>query len=144
MSHTLQRMIFTPKVFVWILALIGAIAAANGLIAYTTSHSIIQVGDKAHKVVIVPATVGVEAYSVKDFCNDPMTKVTSFLAPDASGVTYQLTRVRDSKPEAVIVVRGIDGETRIAKHYWQTEVGQQSEAAVVTEEAWTCITRRMR
>lgn len=93
------------------------------------------------EIKIAPAS-GVEGFAVEGFCADPMTKVAPFLAPDASGITYQLSRVRAGKTESVTIVKNADGETRIAKHYYSTTVGQQSEDAVVNAEAWKCIERR--
>lgn len=122
----------------WLLAL--AVAAFAVFLVYVKAPA--QVGiPLPGDVYTVPAS-GLEGFNVDAFCDDPETRVAVFLAPDASGTTYQLSRVRDNVPEAVVVVKSIDGETRMAKHYYTAEAGQQSEDAVVTEGAWTCILKK--
>ena len=92
----------------------------------------------AEEVKIVPA-VGIQGYKVAEFCADPLTKVSFFLAPDSSGSTYQLLRVKNGMTESVVVVRNARGETIVATHYQDTPTGQRSEPGVITDEGWKCI-----
>ena len=109
----------------------------NGAIINVDEAPQITVGGKGN-VVTVPAT-GVEGFPVDLFCADPLTTVQDFEAPDASGITYQLLRVRDGKTETVVIVMGANGDTRVATHYYDSLVGQQSEPAFVNEKARECI-----
>ena len=90
---------------------------------------------------IAPAT-GIDSLDALDFCNDPRTAVRAFPAPDASGTTYQLTRVRDQRSEAVVVVLGPDKGIVMAASYYDTELGQQSRPAIVSDKARECIERK--
>ena len=92
----------------------------------------------------VPAS-GVGGFQVAEFCADTATKVRGpIAAPDASGNTYELLRVRSSITETVIIVMGPDGNTRVATHYFDTVGGQASEPATVSEAARDCINRKAR
>ena len=88
---------------------------------------------------IVPAT-GVEGFNTAIFCEDDLTRVKALPAPDASGVTYQLTRMKDGVFETVTVVLNPTGETVTATHYYDTAVGQQPQPAVINDAARKCIT----
>lgn len=90
--------------------------------------------------IIAPAS-GIEGFDVYPFCNDPATTVKAFPAPDAAGNTYQLTRLRDEKPETVTVALTGDSIT-FAKHYWSETSGQVSEDAFVTQAARDCILKK--
>ncbi len=92
-------------------------------------------------IVIAPAS-GVESFDAAPFCNDPVTVVKKFPAPDASGATYQLTRVRDAKAETVTVVLGADKSVVLATHYFDTAIGQDSEPAIVNADSRTCIEKK--
>lgn len=54
-----------------------------------------------HTIEIVPAT-GEQGFPAELFCSDPETAVSLLLVPDGSGETYQLVRVRNLVPEAVV------------------------------------------
>lgn len=85
---------------------------------------------------VAPAS-GVEGLDVEAFCRDPLTVVLALAAPDASGVSYQLGRVRDAKTETVLVV--LSEGAFAATHYFDTTEGQQSAPAFVTTKARDCI-----
>ena len=93
------------------------------------------------KIMIAPAS-GVEGFDAGLFCNDPLTTVRAIPAPDASGTTYELARVRDQKTETVVVVLAPDQSILLAKHYYDAAVGQQSEPAIVEEDARKCIEKK--
>lgn len=116
----------------WWLALL--LAAAAVVIALTAGPEVTDVtplrDDKT--VRVVPAS-GEQGFPVEAFCLDKLTKVSEFPAPDSSGVTYQLLRVKDGVTESVIVSPGG------AKRYWDAPEGQQSEPAFVTAKAEKCI-----
>ena len=59
-----------------------------------------------------------------------------------AGVTYQLTRVRDQRSEAVVVVLGPDKGVVMASSYYDTELGQQSRPAIVSDDARACIEKK--
>src|SRR3990167_859092 len=92
-------------------------------------------------IMIAPAS-GIEGFDTTLFCNDKLTKVKAIPAPDASGITYELTRVRDQKTETVVVVLAPDQSILLAKHYYDAAVGQQSEPAIVGEDARKCIEKK--
>src|SRR3990167_2684973 len=93
------------------------------------------------KIMIAPAS-GIEGFDTTLFCNDKLTKVKAIPAPDASGITYELTRVRNQKTETVLVVLAPDQSILLAKHYYDAAVGQQSEPAIVEEDARKCIEKK--
>ena len=90
---------------------------------------------------IAPAT-GIDSLDALDFCNDPRTAVRAFPAPDTAGTTYQLTRVRDQRSEAVVVVLGPDKGIVMASSYYDSELGQQSRPAIVSDKARECIEKK--
>lgn len=92
----------------------------------------------AEDVTIVPAT-GDEGFPVETFCQDDKTTVKAIPAPDASGVTYQMLRVRDGVTETVRVVTNAQDEVAVGTHYWDQDGVQQDEPAVVTQAARECI-----
>lgn len=92
-------------------------------------------------VHVVPAS-GVDGFNTAVFCADPLTKVRLFPSPDSAGKTYQLTRVRDNVTESVVYVLNPDDSTRLATHYYDSSVGQQSGPAVITQEARDCIAKK--
>lgn len=94
-------------------------------------------GDR-NQIHIVPAA-GITGFSVDLFCADPLTTVKGFPVPDSEGATYQLVRVRNGIAESVVVVMDGDNTTRLATHYYDSVVGQQSEPAVVNADARKCI-----
>jgi len=96
--------------------------------------------DKTYK--IVPA-LGQTGFPVENFCNDPLTRVESFLAPDASGESWVLSRTRDGVSELVVVSSGRDGANLIATHYYTVSGGQVSEEAFLTDGAWGCIRKKV-
>ena len=101
-------------------------------------------GSHTTEVKIVPAT-GAEGFPVEAFCNDPLTKVDELPAPDASGITYQLLRIKDAKAETVIWTTGPTNDSSIAKHFYYGDDGKQrEESAIVTAKARECIERKAR
>ena len=112
-------------------ALVAALAALPRAGVDTTPLS----DDK--EVRIVPST-GEQGFPVATFCEDRLTTVRGFLAPDSSGIVYQMIRVKDGVTESVVVTPG--GATR----YWDGPEGQQSEPAFVTAEARQCIADKVR
>ncbi len=99
----------------------------------------VPVGEKADNIV---ASTGIDGFPVADFCNDPLTKVDPFVAPDASGVTYQLLRVRNGVTETVIVVLDKDGSVVVGKHYFDAADGQHVEPAFLTDSARNCLKKK--
>lgn len=96
-------------------------------------------GTGGDTIRIVPAS-GVEGFNTERFCADPLTQVRQFISPDASGVTYQLMRVRDGVAETVTVVYAADSSVLVAQHYYDTATaGQQSEPAILNVEAQKCM-----
>ena len=85
----------------------------------------------------VPAT-GEQGFNTAVFCDDPLTKVATSLAPDASGITYVLSRVKDGVTESVVLTFDQTDEVVYAKHFFDRS-GQQSEPAFVTDDARDCI-----
>lgn len=89
-------------------------------------------------VKIVPAQ-GETGFPVETFCRDPLTKVTVTPNPDASGITYQLVRVKDSITESVVYTTGPDDANRAATHYKDVAGTQESEPAFVNDKARDCL-----
>ena len=90
---------------------------------------------------VVPAT-GEEGFNVAVFCDDKLTSVRATIAPDASGVTYELRRVKNNVTETVTIVLAQTGDILYAKHFSDGPAGQESGAAFVTDQAKQCITRK--
>lgn len=85
------------------------------------------------------AATGAGGFPVEEFCNDPLTSIVGpVAAPDASGFTYQLNRVRDGVTETVVVVVSED-QVLAGTHYFDGEDGQESEPAFLTEKARECL-----
>jgi hypothetical protein len=133
MNHLLNSIIEAGKHGGWALALVVACAAVAlvyirpvGEIPATTSEK------------VVPAT-GEQGFNTAVFCDDSATTVTELPSPDASGITYELKRVKDGTTETVVVVWNQAGDITYAKHFWDTPTGQESEPAFVTEKARSCI-----
>lgn len=92
-------------------------------------------------IKVVPAS-GIEGFKVALLCSDPQTRVTALPAPDTTGPTYQLLRIVNGITETVVWVSG--GGNRTASHYYDSTVGQQSEPAVIDDDAKRCIEKRAR
>lgn len=90
---------------------------------------------------ILPAT-GEQGFNAKTFCEDSLTSVSKVIAPDASGVTYQMQRVKDGVSETVTIVLAQTHDVLFATHYWDTPNGQQSEPAFVDEGVEKCLERK--
>lgn len=126
----------------WALALIVGLAgiALAALAIYTRPDVPVIGSPPATTEEKVVASTGAEGFPVDLFCNDDGTQVKALPNPDASGVTYQLVRVRDGVPEAVIWPSGAHGDNLAATHYWyDDEKVQQSEPAIVTPAARRCV-----
>lgn len=134
--HIITRLLL---LFLILAVLVFALVYLYGLI--TADPGVVVTREKSG--LLVPAS-GIEGYDVLSFCNDPLTHVRPFPVPDSAGVTYQLTRVRDLKTETVTVVFAPDHTLLLAKHYYDTAIGQQSEPAIVTEQARRCIEEKAR
>lgn len=117
------------------------IAASFYALAGKPAGQVPIVGGDTNQIVVAPAS-GVAGFDVAAFCADPLTTVKAFLAPDASGTTYQLTRTRDGKAESVTAVLAPDGSVKVATHYYETNLGQQSEVADLTAAAQSCIQKK--
>lgn len=129
--------LFTFEAFLHVLVV--GIAVTALAVALQKSDTHVPVLSPEPKVV-VPAT-GIEGYTaVLAFCNEATIK--KLPAPDATGITYQLTRVKGGVSETIVVVLAPTGQTTFAKHYYDTSAGQQSEPAVVDEDAKDCIRKR--
>lgn len=88
---------------------------------------------------IVPAS-GPEGFPVEPFCKDPATQIKALTTPDAPGITYQMLRLRDGVPEAVIWPAGEHGDNLVATRYWYDDNHvQQSQTATVTPAARRCV-----
>lgn len=87
---------------------------------------------------VIPAT-GEQGFNVEVFCEDELTIVRPFPAPDASGVTYQLTRLKSGVFETVIVVMDVANTVRTADHYADGPTGQAKQPAFITDNARECI-----
>lgn len=90
---------------------------------------------------IVPAT-GEQGFNAKAFCEDRLTTVTKTLAPDASGATYELKRVKDGVSETVTVVLAQTSEVLYAKHFSDVGGQQQSQPAFVDEDVKACLEKK--
>ena len=123
----------------WLVALAVAVLAL-AIVYARPIPALIPATTEIHRV---PAS-GIDGWPVAVFCNDPQTKVTYLPAPDASGATYQLVRVVNGVTESVIWTTGPDGESRTATHYYDSTVGQQSEPAVMNDDARRCVESRAR
>ena len=125
----------------WLAAL--AVTALALAIVYTRPVGVIPATTE-RKIVVAPAS-GIEGFDVGPFCADPLTSVRAFPSPDASGVTYQLTRMRDQKAETVTLVLGADESVVMATHYYDAVVNvrggteQQGEPAFVNADARKCV-----
>lgn len=95
----------------------------------------------ADTVKIVPAT-GEQGFDAKTFCEDPLTSVSKVIAPDASGATYELKRLKNSVSETVVLTLAQTGDVLYAKHFWDTPTGQQSEPAFVDDDVKRCVERK--
>lgn len=129
----------------WILAAGGFLAI--GMIWYASVIVLTQAtgqpvpGFQQDTIKVAPAS-GVNSFAADNFCADPLTTVREFEAPDASGTTYQLTRVKDGKTETVTAVFDTNKAILMAKHYYDTNSGQDSEGAIVNQAARDCITKK--
>ena len=93
-------------------------------------------------ILIAPAS-GLDGFDVGPFCDDPLTKVKGPLpAPDASGNSYQLIRVRDGKSETVTLVLAPDKSITLATHYFDSDVGQVPEPAFLKDSARACVEKK--
>ena len=92
----------------------------------------------------IVAATGEVGFPVSTFCEDSRTTVKVFPAPDASGLTYSLTRIAGGVVETVVVVAGSTGDNPTAKWYYDTPVGQEGEPAIVDGKAFDCIERKAR
>ena len=90
---------------------------------------------------VIPAT-GEQGFNAKTFCEDSLTSVSKVISPDASGVTYQMQRVKDGVSETVTIVIAQTHDVLFATHYWDTPAGQQSEPAFVDEDVKRCLERK--
>ena len=90
---------------------------------------------------VVPAT-GEEGFDAKTFCADPLTVVSKTLAPDASGATYELKRVKDGVSETVTVVLAQTGDVLYAKHFSDQGGVQQSQPAFVDDDVKRCLEKK--
>ena len=132
------------KDYGWMLALVVAAAALTLVVGASRATNTPIPGAESTEVKVVAAT-GAEGFPVEAFCNDPLTKVAELPAPDASGITYQLLRIRDGKSETVVWTTGPTSNSPIAKHFYYDEAGkQQNEAAIVTAGAKNCIEEKAR
>lgn len=118
------------------MAAFGLIAFLNLAWQFADNSNPVKVG--APDNVIVPNT-GIEGWKALEFCKDPKTEVQAFNSPDASGITYQMMRVRDGVPESATFVYSPTGQMVIGKHYFNVEVSpghyeQRSEDAIVSRE----------
>ena len=114
------------------------LSAAALFIVYTGAPAV-GIDTQPSEVKVVPAS-GPEGFPVEVFCKDDATQVKAIPNPDADGITYQLMRVRDRVPEAVVWASGINGDNLGATYYWYDDQNvQQSRAAVVTPGARRCI-----
>jgi hypothetical protein len=95
-------------------------------------------------VIVEPSSGSNVSFDLLKFCNDPMTTGKFEVAPDASGATYTLTRGRDSKPETVRVLIGVDGKINVdfSTRYWFEGNEQKSEQVFITEDARKCIEKK--
>ncbi len=91
---------------------------------------------------VVPAT-GEQGFNTKEFCNDNATTVVRTIAPDASGATYELKRLKNGVSETVAVVLAPTSDVLYAKHFWDQN-GQQTEPAYVDDDAKRCIVGKAR
>lgn len=125
----------------WALALIVGLAgiALAALAIYTRPDVPIVGTPPATTELKVVAATGEEGFKVYEFCDDPSTSVRETPSPDASGVTYELKRVKDGVTETVTVVFGQAGDVLYAKHFSDQAGGQESQPAFVTEKARGCI-----
>lgn len=115
---------------VWLIALTVYVQALGKPVG-----DIPVIGGDTYKVV---AATGSEGFDVEGFCNDPLTIVTPASAPDVERLIYTLQRTRDGVMESVLVIEG----QSFARHYYDTPEGQQSQSAIVTEKALSCIRRK--
>lgn len=90
---------------------------------------------------VVPAT-GDQGFDAGTFCSDPRTVVSKTLAPDASGATYELKRVASGVSETVTVVLAQTGDVLYAKHFWDEDGKQKSQAAFVDEDVKRCLEKK--
>lgn len=138
--ESLLKKLFTG----FVLALV-TLGGFGGYLAVVGLHSAGTNPPGTGNTVTVAPAEGVKSFTVIDFCNDPLTKVTILPAPDASGTTYQLTRVRDGRSESVVVVENPAHEVNFATHYFDAtnattgKAEQQSEPAVVDGAGKSCI-----
>lgn len=115
----------------WIVALVVGLSSFVGGVGVGDVADPI---DKAPTIVVAPAS-GIEGYDALLFCNDPLTTLKPPKpAPDAP-IVWELTRTRDLKTETVVYVEGAES----GLHYYDTAIGQQSEPAVMSDEARECI-----
>lgn len=90
------------------------------------------------------AASGEQGFDVEPFaCDDPLTRISGTVAPDASGITYTLQRTRDGRTETVVLVRALDGTWPYAKHFWEDDK-QNANSAFVSDKALACIERKAR
>lgn len=139
MNTLLQRINQLPSVPL-IIALLALALAVFAVVRVGFDEPIPLAGEKV-TIKVVPAS-GVQGFMAGPFCADPLTQVRALPAPDASGTTYQLLRVRDLKTETVTVVIGADKSLIVATHYYDSAIGQQSEPAILDEDARSCVLRR--
>ena len=140
MKSVAQRMREAGPLGVGLLATGAALAALvfTAILNGAASVDVTPLNDDVTRNVL-PAS-GIEGFPGAVFCNDPQTIVTALPAPDASGLTYQLLRIVNGVTETVVWVSG----SRTATHYYDSTVGQQSEPAVIDNDAKRCIEGKAR
>lgn len=113
----------------------GTTAVVSVVLAIGTVFALVPPEEKVEQV----PTTGEQGYPVAAFCADPATTVRDTTIPGVSEQTYELVRLKNNVQESVIWIGTGSGAT----HWYYDSAGvQQSEPAVVDEDAKKCIERK--
>lgn len=139
----LHRMWMEARAEILTAAIVGVIVSQVVMGAYVLSGqpagNLPGTGDTIQNVV--PAT-GDQGFNAETFCSDPETSVSKAISPDATGVTYEMKRVRDGVSETVTVVLAQTGDVLYAKHFYDQDGVQQSQPAFVDDDVKRCIEKK--
>lgn len=139
----LHRMWMEARAEILTAAIVGVIVSQVVMGAYVLSGqpagNLPGTGDTIQNVV--PAT-GDQGFNAETFCSDPETNVSKAISPDATGVTYEMKRVRDGVSETVTVVLAQTGDVLYAKHFYDQGGVQQSQPAFVDGSVIRCLERK--
>jgi len=139
-EHTPRDRVFAAaRDWGWLLAI--AVSVVVSVIAVALVYSRLDVPGvgklPATTEEIVP-TSGLEGFPVEEFCEDPATEVKYSIIPHV-GFSHELLRLKDGVTELVTISITEEGEVLPGTHYYDTNVGQQSEPAIAGDGAVRCI-----